>query len=357
MPALARVEGEPVGIRASAREQRGQRDHQREQGLVEGPEAPGDPLLDVPGVVATLDRKVSGEEIRDREQRSHLPVRGRPRFEDQMTRKGGGSDELPEETRLPDPRLAGHSDHLAPAEDCLLACPLQPLELVSAADEAGESAHRHSGRQPRADGSRPDETIDVDRSRDPLHAPWPQRLHLDEAIHESLRCRRHQGGPGLRELLHARRQMRRVAHRRVVQMAIVAEGPHHDLAGIQADPYADLERLLPEKCLRVVADRLLHPEGRLAGADRMILVRQRRAKQRHDAVAHHLVDGALVAVDCGDHPLEHWIQDASCLFRIAVDQQLHRALEVGEEDRDLLALALEGGLRGEDLLGEVLRRV
>ena len=55
MPALARVEGEPVGIRAGAREQRGQRDHQREQGLVEGPEAPGDPLLDVPGVVATLD--------------------------------------------------------------------------------------------------------------------------------------------------------------------------------------------------------------------------------------------------------------------------------------------------------------
>jgi hypothetical protein len=56
VPALGRVEGEPVGIRAGAREQRGQRDQQREQGLVEGPEPPGDPLLDVPGVVATLDR-------------------------------------------------------------------------------------------------------------------------------------------------------------------------------------------------------------------------------------------------------------------------------------------------------------
>ena len=43
------------------------------------------------------------------------------------------------------------------------------------------------------------------------------------------------------------------------------------------------------------------------------------------------------------------------LLGIAVGEQLHRALEVGEEDRDLLALAFEGGLGGEDLLGEVLR--
>src|SRR5262249_35757099 len=34
-------------------------------------------------------------------------------------------------------------------------------------------------------------------------------------------------------------------------------------------------------------------------------------------------------------------------------EQLHRALEVGEQDRDLLPFALEGALGGEDLLGEV----
>ena len=39
---------------------------------------------------------------------------------------------------------------------------------------------------------------------------------------------------------------------------------------------------------------------------------------------------------------------------IAVGEQLHRALEIGEEHGDLLALAFEGALRGEDLLGEVL---
>ena len=37
--------------------------------------------------------------------------------------------------------------------------------------------------------------------------------------------------------------------------------------------------------------------------------------------------------------------------------EIHRALHVGEEDGHLLALAFEGAARGEDLLGEMLRRV
>jgi hypothetical protein len=45
------------------------------------------------------------------------------------------------------------------------------------------------------------------------------------------------------------------------------------------------------------------------------------------------------------------------LLRVAVSQQLHRALHVGEENGDLLALALERGLRREDPLGEMLGRV
>ena len=109
--------------------------------------------------------------------------------------------------------------------------------------------------------------------------------------------------------------------------------------------------------LRIPVDRLLHPERRVARAHGMILVGQRRAEQRHDAVAHDLVDGALVAVDRLHHPLEHRVEELPRLLGIAVGEQLHRALEVGEQHRDLLALALQGALGGEDLLGEVLGRV
>ena len=42
---------------------------------------------------------------------------------------------------------------------------------------------------------------------------------------------------------------------------------------------------------------------------------------------------------------------------IAVSKQLHRSLDVGEQHRDLLALALKGRPCGEDLVGQVLGRV
>ena len=86
----------------------------------------------------------------------------------------------------------------------------------------------------------------------------------------------------------------------------------------------------------------------------MVLVGQRRAEERHDPVAHHLVDGALVAVDRLHHVLEHGVEELARLLGVAVGEQLHRALEVGEEHGDLLALAFERGLGGEDLLGEML---
>jgi len=86
----------------------------------------------------------------------------------------------------------------------------------------------------------------------------------------------------------------------------------------------------------------------------VVLVRQRRAEQRHDAVAHDLVDGALVAVNGLHHVLKHGIEQLARLLRVTVGEQLHRALQIGEEDRDLLPLALESCLGGQDPLGEVL---
>src|SRR5262249_39805992 len=55
--------------------------------------------------------------------------------------------------------------------------------------------------------------------------------------------------------------------------------------------------------------------------------------------------------------LEHGIEDRPDFFRIAVRQQLHRALEIGEQDRYLLALTLEYRGGGQDPLGEMLRGV
>jgi hypothetical protein len=86
----------------------------------------------------------------------------------------------------------------------------------------------------------------------------------------------------------------------------------------------------------------------------MIFMGDGGAEQRLDPVPHHLVHRALVAVDSLHHALEHRIEELARLFGIAVGEKLHGPLEVGEQHGDLLALAFQRHLRGEDLLGEVL---
>src|SRR5881397_1422752 len=100
-----------------------------------------------------------------------------------------------------------------------------------------------------------------------------------------------------------------------------------------------------------------HLERGRAGALGVILVGDRGAEERHDAIAGVLVDGPLVAVDAVREDPEEAIEEAMPFLGIDALGELHRARDVGEEDGDRLALALERALGGEDLLDEVARRV
>ncbi len=87
--------------------------------------------------------------------------------------------------------------------------------------------------------------------------------------------------------------------------------------------------------------RLLHSQRRIAGAHGVILMGKRRAEQRHDPVAHHLVHRTFVVVHRFHHMLDDRIEKFTRLLRITVSEQLHRSFHVGEQHRDLLALAFE----------------
>jgi len=149
----------------------------------------------------------------------------------------------------------------------------------------------------------------------------------------------------------------RLPDRGVVHAQVVADRAHHDLARVEPDANLHLDALRPSQAGRVLPDGVLHAQGGIACAHGVILVGQRRAEQRHDAVAHDLVHRALVAVDGLHHVLEDRIENLARLLRIAVGEQLHRALEVGEQHGHLLPLALERGLGRQDAFGEVPRRV
>jgi len=55
----------------------------------------------------------------------------------------------------------------------------------------------------------------------------------------------------------------------------------------------------------------------------MILVRQRRPKQRHDAITHDLVHRALIAVHGGHEALQYRVEDVPHLLGITVRQKFH----------------------------------
>jgi hypothetical protein len=81
------------------------------------------------------------------------------------------------------------------------------------------------------------------------------------------------------------------------------------------------------------------------------------AEEGHDPVARVLVDRPLEAVHALGEDLEEALQDGVPLLGIELLGELHGALHVRKQDGHLLAFAFEGGLRLEDLLGEVLGRV
>ena len=73
----------------------------------------------------------------------------------------------------------------------------------------------------------------------------------------------------------------------------------------------------------------------------MILVRNWRPKQGHNAITHDLVHGAFVAVHGRHHALQHRVEELPGLLGVAVSQEFHGAFEIGKEHRDLLAFPFQ----------------
>ena len=132
-----------------------------------------------------------------------------------------------------------------------------------------------------------------------------------------------------------------MALRRVVHAQVVADRADDDLAGVEAHAHREAEAVRAPQLVGVALELVAQMQRRVAGALRVVLVRDRRAEQRHDAVAGVLVDRALEAVHAVGEDREEALQDPVPLLGVELLGQLHRALHVGEQHRDLLALAFE----------------
>jgi len=72
----------------------------------------------------------------------------------------------------------------------------------------------------------------------------------------------------------------------------------------------------------------------------VVLMGQRCPEEGHDPVAHDSVYGAFVVMNCLNHAFEHRVDEFLRVLRIAVGNQLHRILDISEENGDLLPLAI-----------------
>jgi hypothetical protein len=106
-----------------------------------------------------------------------------------------------------------------------------------------------------------------------------------------------EAGVWLGEVLHARRQTHGVALRGVVHAQVFADRAHDYFAGVQTHAGGEAEAVLALELGCVAGDLVFQVERRVAGALGVILVRDRRSEEGHDAVAGELVDETFEALD------------------------------------------------------------
>ncbi|MCX5738622.1 MAG: hypothetical protein NTZ61_09035, partial [Proteobacteria bacterium] len=321
--------------------------------LVEQHQLAGDLAARLVIAVARLDAEDVAQHLEQRQIRNRLAVRRAVGLVHADTARAAALDEFEAEPALAGAGVGHDAHHLPVAGDRRFERSIEARHLALAADELREAARprRIESRAQRADAL---QFVDAQRHGDALQIEVAEIAESEVALDQARGVRRHVAAVGRGQLLHALCESDRVSLRRVVHAQVIADLADHHLARVDPDARREAQALRAPKLVRVRAQRIAQVQRRVAGALRMILVRDRRAEQRHDAVTGVLVDGALEAVDAFGEDLEEALEDAVPLLGVELPGQFHRALHVREQHRDLLALAFERGLRLQDLVREML---
>ena len=158
----------------------------------------------------------------------------------------------------------------------------------------------------------------------------PLRPVRDDAIRRDLRALPDEHLAGLRGLLQARRDVDRVAadHELPARRRLPAGD---DLAGVHADPQADLGAVLAAHAVREGCESRMCRQRRANRALRIILVRLRDPEDREESVADELLGRAAELLHFGVQQGEEVALERAHVFRIEVLSERRRAGEVGEE--------------------------
>ena len=169
--------------------------------------------------------------------------------------------------------------------------PLHRRDFVLAPDEPGQPAPRRELKM-RPQLSDPGHLVHRERLADSLDLDLAELAEGEVALAHSPQALAHRDRSGTGNRLQARRQVGREPDRRVLGVAAGLDSAYHDLAAAHPDPRLDRWAALRREPGCVLADRPLHRQCGVQRALRMVLVSERRAEQRENAVASGLGDVA-----------------------------------------------------------------
>ena len=157
-----------------------------------------------------------------------------------------------------------------------------------------------------------------------------------------------------RGLLQARGDVSRVADRRIVHPEVAANAADDDEPAVETLAHLEGEGAVALQLALIVLEGTLDSERGAHSPLRMVLVRDRRAEERHDAVTGELVHRAFVPVHLGQHDLERARHQRVHVLGVESGRERGEPRDVHKQDGDLLTLAREGRFGGEDAVGEML---
>jgi hypothetical protein len=173
------------------------------------------------------------------------------------------------------PASASHADDLTVALGCARQPRLQDPHLVRTSHEARETTAAHHLEAPR---ERPGafELVHTQRLTDALDPGLPKGAQRKQTGDQLRGVSRQEDTARRRELLHPRRQPDRVPLRRVVHAQIVADLADDHLTGVETHADRETEAVAQSQVVRVAAQPVAEMQRRVAGALRVVLVRDGR---------------------------------------------------------------------------------
>ena len=275
----------------------------------------GDAAPDLLATAPLDEAEVAPQQLHDRAVRHGAAIGGAGRLQLEASRRLDAVQELVQQPGFADPRIAHEQRDGALAGGSLAVESDERPELLLAADQRRQAAlPRHL--QPGLAADLAAHGVGAYRLPLPLDLELAQILEDEKPGTELLRAPAHDDLARFGEAEEARRQVGRVAHRRVVHAQIPTDGADHDEARVDPHAHAELDPVQPAHFVGQGLEPTLDRQG---GAERplgVILVRDRRPEQGHHSVTEELVDHAFVAVHLVEDHLEGAVHDGVDVFGV-----------------------------------------